>query len=195
VESEMKLLRGLAVVVGLSSAAGANAATLNVVGGVLVGASNVNVGGDLYDVQFADGSCIALFSGCDSVSDFSFATQSAALTASQALLDQVFIDGPSGAFDSTPALTAGCSDASQCIVLSPYALSLPNVESGAAANKTVGDLTTALSISTGIDVSTTGFGPIMVYAIWTAVPEPSTTLLLGAGLVLMAGRRRRAAAR
>ncbi len=46
----------LVLVVCLS--ASANAATLNVVGGQLLGASNVDVGGSLYDVAFQDGTCI-----------------------------------------------------------------------------------------------------------------------------------------
>ena len=52
--------------------------------------------GNLYDVQFLDGSCISLFNGCDDVSDFTFQTQAAAILASQALLDQVLLDGGGG---------------------------------------------------------------------------------------------------
>ena len=44
-------------------AGGAQAATLNVVGGQLMGASGVLVDGSLYDVQFLDGTCIDLYSG------------------------------------------------------------------------------------------------------------------------------------
>jgi hypothetical protein len=36
---------------------------LNVVGGQLLGASNVDVGGNLFNVQFLDGTCIDLFDG------------------------------------------------------------------------------------------------------------------------------------
>jgi hypothetical protein len=69
----------LALAVCLASAA--NAAMLNIVGGQLIGASNVDVGGGLYDVVFTDGTCIALFSGCDSNSDFAFTTEAAGLAA------------------------------------------------------------------------------------------------------------------
>jgi hypothetical protein len=51
-------------------AAGASGATLNASGGQILGASGVDVGGTLYDVEFLDGTCIALFSGCDEVSDY-----------------------------------------------------------------------------------------------------------------------------
>jgi hypothetical protein len=58
----------MVLVVCLSSTAYA-VATLNVDGGgQLLGAFNVNVGGDLYDVVFTDGTCIVLFSGCDALS-------------------------------------------------------------------------------------------------------------------------------
>ena len=84
-------------------AGAAQAATLNAVGGQLMGASNVLVDGNLYDVQFLGGTCIALYNGCDAVSDFTFQTSAAAGLASQALLDQVFIDGGGGSFDTDPA--------------------------------------------------------------------------------------------
>ena len=76
----------LAVVLVLM-AGGAQAATLNVIGGILHGASDVLVDGNLYDVQFLDGTCIDLYDGCDDVSDFTFQTQASAALASQALLD------------------------------------------------------------------------------------------------------------
>ena len=64
---------GLAVLATLCfGSATASAATLNVVGGQLMGASGVDVGGILYDVEFLDGTCIDLFSGCDESADFDF---------------------------------------------------------------------------------------------------------------------------
>jgi hypothetical protein len=89
------------------AASSASAATLNVVGGQLLGASDVDVGGTLYNVEFIKDSCIALYDGCDSPDDFIFNTASEALLASQALLDQVFIDGVSGDFDSRPPTNRG----------------------------------------------------------------------------------------
>jgi len=72
--------------------------------GQLLGASSVDAGGTLYNVEFLDGTCIDLYSGCDEVSDFTFQSFGAAQLASQALLDQVFIDGVDGLFDSDPTL-------------------------------------------------------------------------------------------
>ena len=95
------------------------AATLNVVGGQLMGASDVLVDGNLYDVQFLDGTCIDLYNGCDEASDFTFQTEASAILASQALRDQVFDDWSPSAFQTNPALTNGCQPASvTCFVAS-----------------------------------------------------------------------------
>jgi hypothetical protein len=66
------------------AASGTRAATLNVIDGQLVGASNVDVGGILYDVEFLNGTCIALFDGCDSSADFTFTNSVDAIAAAQA---------------------------------------------------------------------------------------------------------------
>jgi hypothetical protein len=52
--------------------------------------------------------------------EFAFNTLAQATLASQALLDQVFVDGESGAFDSDPALTYGCDFPFSCLTFVPY---------------------------------------------------------------------------
>ena len=104
-------------------ACAASAATLIVNdSGILTGATGVNVGGTLYDVTFVDGTCIALFEGCDSVNDFDFTTEADAVAASQALLDQIFLDAAQGEFDSDPGLTSGCVNTTfgVCEVWTPF---------------------------------------------------------------------------
>jgi hypothetical protein len=128
-------------VVTLALASTANAATLLVNGsGILTGATDVNVGGTLYDVEFVDGTCVALFDGCDSANDFDFSTEADALAASQALLDQVFVNTAQGSFDSDPSLTFGCS--STCFASTPFGLGdlfgQLVVRSGVAENQSVG---------------------------------------------------------
>ena len=97
----------------------ARAASLNVAGGQLMGATGVFVDGTSYNVAFLDGTCIALYDGCDEASDFTFQTAALATLASQALLDQVFLDGI-GLFDSNPALTNGLTHANTGSALTPY---------------------------------------------------------------------------
>src|SRR5262249_17482399 len=89
--------------------------------GKLLGADGVNVGGTLYDVRFVDGTCINVFSGCDSLADFAFTTLAAVAVAAQALLDQVFLDVSAGNFDTDPTLTQGCTFPFSCVPLAPFA--------------------------------------------------------------------------
>src|SRR5262249_52013401 len=84
------------------------AATLVVSGGRLAGARNVEVGANFYDVMFVTGYCAPNFNGCNSKHSFVFSQEGAA-KAAQALLDQVFVDGPRGPFfDTQPNRTVGC---------------------------------------------------------------------------------------
>lgn len=87
----------------------------------LLGADNVKVNDAFYDVRFVDGTCFAVFNDCDGADDFMFSTFTAARAASQALLDQVFVDvADFGWFDAIPALTDGCTGAVRCIIRTPY---------------------------------------------------------------------------
>lgn len=112
---------GLLAAVNFSAAPSA-AATLTVnAGGELTGASGVNVNGSLFDVTFTDERCDEILDGCDDVSDFTFQTESQALAAANALLDQVLIDGPQGNFDTGPDFVFGCSFPLGCVTFIPYA--------------------------------------------------------------------------
>jgi len=182
-------------------AAPACAATQIVNGsGVLTGATGVNVNGTSYGVTFADGSCPALFGGCNDSSDFVFTTSAAAGDAAQALLDQVFLDTGLGSFDSNPQLTLGCETAGifGCFAGVPYAGGLIVYWQDANNGTTFGD-SVFPGFGTLADSDTSNAGG-HVWAIFTlsagvagGVPEPSTwaMMLLGFGGIGLAMRRKR----
>lgn len=177
----------------------AHAATLEVVGGQLIGASGVEVDGAYYHVEFTDGTCIALFNGCDELSDFTFQSPTTASAAGQALLDQVFVDGPFGLFDSNPALVAGCEETScstyipylsieGVVFLSSYVRNLNSPGNDSVQGFIMGDAS--------FNTADTGFRNFAVFAP-RPVPLPATAplfLVALAGLALLNWRRRKSSA-
>lgn len=190
------IIAGVAAVAILFAASPALAASQVVNGsGKLTGATGVTVGAGTYDVEFVEGSCSAVFGGCDSLSDFTFQNQTDARAAAQALLDQVL----TGAFDNDYTMTFGCAinGAEVCDVLVPFGFDQANVLAQAAKNANgAGDDTNTL-IDANADFFDTTFNDQFVWARFTAaagaVPEPSSwmMLLLGFAGIGMAMRRRR----
>lgn len=190
------LLKSALLATLLAAVTGAWAApTLKVEGGILKGAQGVDIGGTLYNVSFADSTCVAVFSGCNEPSDFLFQTQAQAAAAAQALLDQVLVDGASGNFDSRPELTFGCSESTYCWVLSFYW----DTGFGLGVNMNAynaADPGADRVLGPYFDPDAGSRGDL-TYAVWTladtqSVPEPSSLLLAGAALAGLAWRRRRA---
>jgi hypothetical protein len=181
----------MTLVVSLAFAPAASAAMLTLdSSGILRGATGVDVGGTLYDVVFVDTTCIGAFSGCDSNTNSTFDTLSAADTASQALLDQVFLDLSSGNFDIDPSLTFGCPNGFGCDVWTPYQFTGFSFIASIAFNSSNFD-----GVGNGGAIRDVDFANFSgdVLAQWTradaAVAEPATASLLALGLTGMGVRR------
>lgn len=170
--------------------------------GILVGATGIEVTSNnvttRYDVAFRTGTCASLFAGCDSRDDFQFKTEAEALAASQALLDTVFLDGSSGAFDSAPDTVAGCTDSVFCAVVTPYDFGLNDPGLGDMAYalnffSTLDDFSALLALNPTDDPSAEGF----IFAVWSRaatpaiVPAAPPLALAGAGWLAYAASRRR----
>jgi hypothetical protein len=180
--------------------------------GRLSGATGVLVNGQRYDVEFAEGTCAEVFGACDAA-HFTFTTQSDAVQASQALLNQVLLDGSGSAdaFDSNPALTVGCIHDLNCFLFTPYGTRGRGVQSDGSTIAN-GFLLLSQAVNnnlTSADAAGDACSPCFpliesledtlydssidingTFVRWT-VPEPAIVTLLGLGFLAMAGRKHR----
>ncbi len=165
--------------------------------GKLIGATGVIIGKLTYNVDFADGTCIAIYGAC-SVANFQFKTKEAALAAGNALLSQVLI----GNYIRSPGSVFGCGT-STCDTFIPYGIyqDYPDtVEAVVVANRGTGSRFVAGTVYPAFDQST-ALDPNVNYARFTlqvaAVPEPATwaMMLVGFGMVGAASRYRRRGAK
>lgn len=177
----MRVFKMLMVAAATLIMAQANAATLNVDGsGRLLGAGGVDVSGTLYDVSFQTGTCAAVFDGCDEDSDFTFQTFAGSGYAAVALLDQVFLDGPQGAFDTMPGLTGPCNDPLACYIFTPNSLFGGFILGFVTENHNE-------ESSDRQQITSTSFGIFQANPVWAVWSQTTAVPLPAAGWFLLVG--------
>ena len=173
---------GALFVAAVLATSGAHAAAPDVVGGELLGATGVNVGGAVYDVHFVEGSCIDVYDGCDDVSDFPFTILADATLAAQALLDQVLRDTASGDFDTFPAEVFGCANPAVCGAQVPFALpDATNVTITSAVNSSAEESDSVAEIvwERAEDFGAGSLHEFATWVVWTPVPPATPNVVLG----------------
>lgn len=193
----MKKLMYCCAVILLLCWTGTASAGIAIENGQLMGATGIEVAGQLYDVLFVDGTAEDLFSTLG-VYNFAFDNLAGAAEASQALLDQIFIEQTVDGIDMTiydhsPQLTNGIEHPETAYIYTPYEFFPVHDILGISVtiNWVTGDVISTTGIANLVDMSSHADG---VYAVWsetTQVPIPSTMTLLGLGLAGLAGVRRK----
>ncbi len=153
--------------------------------GQLKSARSVRVGDGYFDVEFLDGSCPDFYTECTEEPPTPippFTTLEAAEEASQALLDQVFLDvgdDPNTQFDTVPSLTFGCFTPAQnewCAAATLFGTFPENVDvirGRAAANVAEDDFTRSWGPA-NIETADTRNGLNYVFAKWSPGVAPQT---------------------
>ena len=166
----------------LSLSLSANSATLVKDESGLIGAKNVDVDGELYNVDFLRGSCIDLFENC---MQFTFTDANKAWAASNALEEQVFI----GALDNNPdILTWYPGGAPQTKVYTPFELT----DEGEVAIAIFKN--SYLPNDDEVYLSTRDVNIQLVYASWaevSQVPIPAAAWLFSTALLGLIGIKRK----
>ncbi len=180
----------------------ASAVSYNLDNGQLIGAFDVIVNGEHYDVTFQDGTAIELWGNDDVTRNnhLTFNNLTEATLASQALIDQVFCNDD--IYDTDPSKTNGIEVTTTGYIYTAFAsVPINNVhliETKRLANKRDDLLDEVMWGTTPLFHDTNLMdNEYNTYAKWSVredinpVPEPASMFLLGIGIVGLAGVNRK----
>lgn len=190
------LFAALLIASGFCLAPGAQAAQLQVnANGQLTGALGVEVMGELYDVEFVDGTCAQVFDGCEDESVFTLVGDWADfIPFSEAIRDQILLDVALGSFDTNPSLVRGCEGAEDCVFKTPTEITdIGRIRGTSYRNDDQPANTVGYGLfNSGPGVDTTNSDS--VWARWTVsaapVPVPGALWLFASALVFVIHRKR-----
>jgi hypothetical protein len=186
-------ISGLVVVFGWALAPAEAAPILQGTPTLLTGVNGLVVDGLTYNMTFVDGTCVSVYGACDAA-HFTFTTNSQAYDAAAALFAAI-----SGTYFDTNSGIVGCPSTQLCAIYIPYSTTdLPPLASlGVVANRYPGfgsDSYFAGGLYADPTTSNTSTFPDGVWSVWStqsAIPEPFTLSLFGAGLAGAGAARRR----
>ena len=190
-QSFRNALGALTLGLGLATLPQAATATpvFNVSGGIFAGISDIVIGGQFYDVSFADGTCAGVFGACDPA-HFQFNSDLDAIIASSFLSDTL-VDYIA-VFHTFPGLIPGCLFPSRCTMQTPYDVVSTLVSVAGVSFLSGSPLVFTGDFPASMDSSESDR---ITWAIWSptssSVPEPASGTLLGAGLLAFVFIRQR----
>jgi len=181
----VKLQQVLFLLLLLISANTSHALLLDIDNGELLGASNIEIDGALYNVSFREGTCIELFNDCDETSDFLFQDRDSANKASLALLSSVF---STPEFDDNPELTFGCESSDICTIWTPYDISTNIVLTSVMYNYSstsilIDGFSNLDTVTRPVDMSLSTTATFAAWSLAAPVVSPSTFALMCIGLL------------
>ena len=150
--------------------------------GQLLGASGLDIEGELFNVQFLEGRCFDLFNECNEPSDFVFNTFEEAQAAANFLADFVLLDGALGAFDSNTSLTNGCDSTILCSLLIPpptsgfffNPITVTNFANPSIANRVTVSVNSITAFTSTFPTDSNPLRNFDVFAVFSRVEQPST---------------------
>jgi len=165
---------------------------------------DLEAGGLFFDVEFEDGSCVSVFSGCNEPADFNFLTQTTLIDVMTALeaafVDFTAIDGIPYTLDTTPEVVVGCGvGPGECRMLAPFTgtgfnfgfVEFDNNASGADPVFASGPADATIDRTPNLNITFARVTEVEAPASSTAVPLPGGAALLPLALAGFAAVRRR----